>query len=219
MEEKKHSLREKKFARTKIALMQEFVKRLAATRFEAISIREVCEAVEVSEGTFFNYFPQKIDVLYYFTQMHTLKVVWETYRRTKTGSYIALIETAFQALFEDFNNPNIVYEIIASLVGQKQDPVRMSISVLEKMYAFPGCKGIEKIAEPSVMFEDFFKECLQKAIQYKELPAGADIDAIVVSLKTILCGTPLALKIKNFPHTKQHFQRQLEILWKGIKGK
>ncbi|NLE65671.1 MAG: TetR/AcrR family transcriptional regulator, partial [Elusimicrobia bacterium] len=60
------SLREKKFVKTKVSLMQEFMKRLKSTRFSEISIKEVCETVEVSESTFYNYFPQKVDVVCYF---------------------------------------------------------------------------------------------------------------------------------------------------------
>jgi len=59
MKEKEYPLREKKHARTKITIMAAFIKCLEKTRFEDISIRQICKSVEVSEGTFFNYFPRR----------------------------------------------------------------------------------------------------------------------------------------------------------------
>ena len=72
---KEYSLRERKHARTKIAIMNAFIERLEKTRFDDISIRQICKSVEVSEGTFFNYFPEKIDIINYYMNLMFLKVV------------------------------------------------------------------------------------------------------------------------------------------------
>ena len=54
--ETRYSLRERKYAKTKISLANAFMERLKTKRFSDIAIKEVCENVEVSEGTFYNYF-------------------------------------------------------------------------------------------------------------------------------------------------------------------
>ena len=77
MTKREYSLREKKHARTKIALMSSFIERLRNSRFEDISIRDVCKSAEISEGTFFNYFPEKIDVITYYVNLMTMKVIWK----------------------------------------------------------------------------------------------------------------------------------------------
>ena len=217
MEKKEYSLREKKFARTKVALMSEIIRRMENTRFDAISIKEVCDSVEVSEGTFFNYFPQKIDVLYYFIQLHAIKLLYDTLSRTKPGSYIAFIENLFANLFADMNNPYIVYEIISALIGQKQEPKEVEISVLEKIYSYPESEGIDRVPVPSTMLENIFKEYLEKAVANKELPEKTDIAEVVLTLKSLMVGIPLGLKIKNFQYCGEHYSRQLKILWTGIK--
>jgi len=79
--EQDYSLREKKFVKTKVSLMQAFMSRLKTTRFANISIKEVCESVEVSEGTFYNYFPQKVDVVYYYKSLVSVKIAWEINRK------------------------------------------------------------------------------------------------------------------------------------------
>ncbi|MBU1086114.1 MAG: TetR/AcrR family transcriptional regulator [Candidatus Omnitrophica bacterium] len=214
----KYSLREKKSAKTKIALMREFIKRLEHTRFEDISIRQVCASVEVSEGTFFNYFPKKIEIVYFCMQLHAVKVVWTAYDKVKTNKSYDLICRAFQVLFEEFNNPYLVYEMISSLIKEKEDPHEFKISNAEKYYAYPELKGIEEIISPGDCLDLFFKECLQKAIINKELPKSIDINNVCVALKTIMVGTPMAVKFKNFHTSSEQMARQLKTLWIGLGG-
>lgn len=57
------SLREKKYAKTKLALLDAATERIGEKTFDAISVKELCEQAEVSEATFFNYFPKKQDLL------------------------------------------------------------------------------------------------------------------------------------------------------------
>ena len=46
------TLREVKHARTKLDIANAFVRRLRTSRYEEISIRELCRSVEISEGRF-----------------------------------------------------------------------------------------------------------------------------------------------------------------------
>ena len=39
-----------------------------------MSIKEICEEVQISEGTFFNYFPKKNDILNYFIALWSIEV-------------------------------------------------------------------------------------------------------------------------------------------------
>jgi len=211
-------LREKKSAKTKIGLMREFMRRLETTRFEDISIRQVCASVEVSEGTFFNYFPKKIEIVYFCLQLHSVKVVWTARQAVKTSKAFDLINRAFQALFEEFNNPYLVYEMISSLIGEKEDPHEFKISDAEKYYAYPELKGIEQISAPGDCLDLFFRDCLAQAIKNKELPKNIDINNVCVALKTIMVGTPLAVKFKNFHTSSEHMARQLKTLWIGLGG-
>lgn len=70
------TLREKKFARTKLALMRAAVARLRVKSFNDVTVKELCEEAQVSEATFFNYFPKKDDVLRYFIQIWMVEVTW-----------------------------------------------------------------------------------------------------------------------------------------------
>ena len=50
-------LRERKRARTRIALVEALLERLVERPLDAIQVAELVEAVDISPATFFNYFP------------------------------------------------------------------------------------------------------------------------------------------------------------------
>ena len=53
---KKIGLRERKSAKLKLGLAETLVELLEQRPLEEISVRELCEAHEISEATFFNYY-------------------------------------------------------------------------------------------------------------------------------------------------------------------
>lgn len=210
----KYSLRERKHARTKIAIMNAFIERLGKAPFEDISVREICESIEISEGTFFNYFSEKIDIINYYARLLFLKIVWKTRNEVPPEKYFASIEAVFKNAAAELNNINLIYQIISVLIRQREKPKAIAISNIEKRLAFPDCDGIENI--PTIFIDDFFKNCVQAAIENGELPKKTNINDVLVSLMTILTGTLLATKFTNVKGRAYHYMRQLHILWECL---
>ncbi|MBF0494045.1 MAG: TolC family protein [Candidatus Omnitrophica bacterium] len=212
----KYSLREMKHARTKIALMNAFIERLQALRFDDISVQDICKKVEISEGTFFNYFPEKVDLINYYRHLFFTKIVWMAKQDVPEGHYLELINTAFKKMGDESEkqNINMVHQIISVMIVQTKKPKAVHISDVEKRLAFPDCKGIEKI--PSVFIDVFFRQCLERAEESGELPKNTKIDDLQISLLTIMSGTLLAAKLQNVKNRKYHYMRQLQLLWKGL---
>jgi AcrR family transcriptional regulator len=214
MQAKEYSLREKKHARTKIAIMNAFVERLRRSRFDDIAIREICRDLEVAEGTFFNYFPEKTDVLGYYLYLTTMKMIWQSRKSTPAGKYLPLIDSVFAQLSDELNNNNVAYRIISVLLVQSERPKRIVVSELEKKLAFPDCPGIE--GTPAMILDEWFKECVISAQKKGELPARANVDDVVVSLMTIIAGTLLATRFSDNNSLGYHYMRQLQSFWRGM---
>jgi len=211
-----YSLREKKSAKTKIALARAFVERLKTTRFADISIKEVCESVEVSEGTFFNYFPQKIDIVFYYKTIIGLKITWDVIQAGQDAKPLQVIERIFDLIAESIEHPYLFYEFISIFTAEKQKPKQMELTPPEKKYAYPDLPGIEEV--PVVAVEETFITLVGAAQADGQIERGITPDEILMTLMTILIGTPLAIDIDNFSSLSKEFRKQLSLLWKAIGG-
>ncbi|MFA5116174.1 MAG: TetR/AcrR family transcriptional regulator [Candidatus Omnitrophota bacterium] len=211
---REYSLREKKSARTKIAIMNAFMERLKDKRYEDISIREVCLDAEVAEGTFFNYFPEKIDILSYYLYLMTSKMIWKAGAKASASGYLALVESLFKQLSEEWSNSNLAYQILSVLIAQSKRPKKILFSGFEKKLVFPDCPGIEET--PSVILDEWLRVCVIQARKSGELSPKINVDDVVVSLITIITGTLLALRFENVNKCGYHYRRQLHDLWRVL---
>jgi len=214
MKNKEYSLREIKHGKTKIAIMNAFIKLLEKARYENISIKQLCKSVEVSEGTFFNYFPEKIDIINYYVRLIFMKVIWKAKKDAPKGKYLALLNAVFARMAEEMSNANIMYQLISVMVNQQERPKGISISKIERKIVFPGYAGIDDI--PSASPDDLFREYLKGAVSNGELPKNTQINDAVVYLTAIMVGTLLAGKFEHLENKGYHYKRQLDFLWKGL---
>ncbi len=209
-----YSLREKKSARTRIVIMNAFMELLKHKRYEDISIKEVCRGAEVAEGTFFNYFPEKIDVISYYLHLMTSKMIWQAAVDAPKGGYLAVIDRLCDQLAVEWSRNNLAYQILSVLIVQSERPKDVAVPGLEKRMVFPDCPGIEEV--PSVHLDEWFRSCVIQARDNGELPSKTDVDDVVVSLTTIITGTLLAIRFGKMNKCGYHYARQLEALWRGL---
>ena len=69
-------LRQRKFARTKLALLDATLESLRSRSLDEVRVADLCAAADISPASFFNYFPQKADVLVYHVQLWSLEIAW-----------------------------------------------------------------------------------------------------------------------------------------------
>ncbi|SFV61030.1 hypothetical protein MNB_SV-13-1376 [hydrothermal vent metagenome] len=107
--------RQKKYAKTKIALLHALLKELEKKSLSEIMIKELAYITEVSEPTFFNYFDSKNDMLVYFIQLWSIDMnALAQSSELKCHSYILTIKDVFkQSSLQIVNHPQIILEIIA----------------------------------------------------------------------------------------------------------
>ncbi len=216
MPETKYSLREKKCAKTKIALARAFQERLKSMRFSDISIKEICSAVEISEGTFFNYFPNKLDLARYIQKILLLKIAWEVRQKESKLDALRMVEYVFDRMAAEMGDPFLFYEIISLYTVEKiKFKEGKALDRVEKYFAFPECDGIENVKVVSI--ESLLLELIIKAQEGGLVSRKIAATNILNNLMAILVGVPLTIQMEAFSNLDKLYRNQLMLLWKAVK--
>src|SRR5690606_34826190 len=170
-------LREKKYARTKLALMRAAVARLRVKSFNDVTVKELCEEAQVSEATFFNYFPKKDDVLRYFIQIWMVEVTWEARQSVGADSGLRFIEALFDIMGRELGEcPRIMLEVISFMTLDREGagcPFSSELSLAERLQAFPEMDCASSV--PCQKLDQVLAQPIQRAAAQGELPADANI--------------------------------------------
>jgi len=212
----KPSLRERKFARTRLALAQATTNHLEAAAFETLSVKALCERVQISEATFFNYFPRKDDLIVYLDHLWTLELNWYGQQAARQQQGLAVIEALFRyTAIQIQKKPGLMGEIIAHEARTRERQAGPAITLAERMLAFADLEGIEHLPDDSL--ETLLRNALQSAIDAGELPGNTAIAAAMVALVSIFYGVPLAMQHGNSAAIGAMYRQQLVILWEGLR--
>ena len=210
------SLRERKFARTRLALAEAASGHLEAASFETLSVKSLCERVQISEATFFNYFPKKDDLIVYLDRLWTLELNWYGEQAMQQQQGLAVIEALFRyTSIQIQKKPGLMGEIIANEARSRERHSGPDISLAERMLAFSDLEGIENLSDDSL--EALLRGSLQMAIEMGELPENTVISVAMVGLVAIFYGVPLALQHSNPAAIAAMYRQQLELLWEGLR--
>lgn len=217
---KKHniSLRERKHAQTKVALVQAVMEQLKEKRLKDISVKEVCETIPISEVTFYNYFPKKTDVLLYIIQLWAIEIGWYLQKWESEKSNLEIIEAFFEHVASQIGrHPQVLNEAMGAFVQKREEPCFEDISVAEKLLAFPKLPGIETIQPPKKSPKDRILEpYIQKAIELGELPKTTDLEIMTNILASMLIGGLMRTRDIEPIQLKATYQTMLRLLWKGL---
>ena len=215
------SLRERKFAQTKVSLARAFRERLREKRLQDISVKEVCDTLPISEVTFYKYFPEKTDVLVYLLQLWHYEAVWRLRRWEREKTNLEVIEAWFKFGEEQLEAyPAATGEIISFIMKEKGRLKFSEISVAELLFAYPDLEDIEKIEVPAEHHDDrcFMLPYLYKAIEHGELPSGTDVEMVADMLDAIFIGSQLTLREESPQKARKVSSLLLKYLWQGIRS-
>jgi len=213
---KKPGLRERKFARTRLKLADALVKRLEKATLDEIVVRDLCDDVEISEATFFNYFPRKVDLLDYYTQLWMLDLSWRCQNSEQKG--LAAVSTTFDLMAQAFQKQSgVMSEIIGrqALEREKREPPEVGLA--ERMIAYPEHQGIEALPVGGV--DRAWLPALEQAIRSGELPPNSHMPTLMVGLASIFYGVPLVLRQSNVSAIAGMYSQQLQLFWAGVRAK
>ena len=215
-ENSRPSLRERKFARTRLSLAEAATRHMEAASFETLSVKALCERVQISEATFFNYFPKKEDLIMYLDRLWTLELNWYGQQVTEQQQGLAVIEALFRyTAIQVQKKPGLMGEIIAHEARAREHQEGPAITRAERLQAFQDLDGIEALPDDSL--EHLLRNALQSAIEGGELPANTAVPAAMVGLVSIFYGVPLAMQHGNAAAIGAMYRQQLSILWEGLR--
>jgi AcrR family transcriptional regulator len=211
------SLRERKFARTRLALAEAATNHLEAAAFESLSVKALCDRVQISEATFFNYFPRKEDLIVYLDRLWTLELNWYGKQASAQQQGLAVIDSMFRyTAIQIQKKPGLMGEIIAYEARSRERHSGLDITTAERMMAFSDLPGIVDLADDSL--ESLLKDSLQKAINLGELPENTAMATAMVGMVSIFYGVPLAMQHGNAAGIGAMYRQQLAILWGGLRA-
>ncbi len=213
----KLSLRERKFARTKLGLLHAALERIEQRPLDEISVKELCAAAEVSEATFFNYFPKKADILTYHTQLWSLEIAWHLAASEAPPSGLAAIAEIFRLAARKIQaQPGVMGEVIAHQARNRSRQRTGEPGRAERLLAFPQLAGMDRFTASGM--DQLLSHHLQTAIDRGELPANTHVRSAMVGLVALFYGVPLGLAHSQPQAIGSAYQYQLNVLWTGIRA-
>jgi AcrR family transcriptional regulator len=211
------SLRERKFARTRLALAEVVTHHLENAPLEALSVKALCERAQISEATFFNYFSKKEAIVVYLDKLWSLELNW--YGKQAAGQHkgLAVIEAVFRyTAIQIQKKPGLMGEIIAHEARERTRAPRPDITPAERAMAFRDLAGIEQLEDDGL--ELLLTKSLQQAVDQGELPANTLISAAMIGLVSIFYGVPLAIQHTHPANVAAMYRQQLALLWAGLRS-
>lgn len=210
-------LRQRKFARTRLALARVLADALAETAFDEISVKRLSRSAEVSEATFFNYFSRKQDLMAYLAHLWMLELGWHMRAAVSESRGLGAVNRLFDEVARTCaNRPRVLAEILAWIVRGGSLDTGLEISALEKQLAFPEHEGIDSV--PIKGIDAWLAPQLEAAITLGELPENTLVPLLLATLLSILFGAPLTLLASDPARINSMYRQQLALVRAGLKS-
>ena len=217
-------LRERKQSKTRLAIFDASQKLLSEKSLAKIKVEEICEQVDISRGTFFTYFTRKVDIIIYSIRLWSIEIGWQVSKTPRKDLGLPFINFLFKKMAQGMKESPIFWtELMALKVSEPRTIHRLNqnkislVTKADRLLKFPDKQGIENIPEGTIV--TYFKENIGIAIEKKELPRDTDIDTTLISLTSLLYGTPMMLAgFTDFSTLPEEYDRQLNILWTGLRA-
>lgn len=203
-------LRERKYAATKAALTRAVAVRLKHQSLEEIAVKEICAEAQVSEGTFFNYFPTKAAVVGYRVQLWSIEAQWSmAHCLTAGGTHLEAVRILFDTAAQgEETTPGIMREV---LIYQARHTLAFSpLTRAEYALHFGEQAGIEAIQAEGL--QQMLAAHLIAARRAGEVAPHLDLEAFIVTLMGVFFLTPVLLQSSQSGSVRDTYRRQLDIL-------
>ncbi len=216
------SLREKKYAKTKLAILQEVVNHIeSGNYFDDLSNKEICRRIEISEGTFYNHFPQRIDIFKYLFKLWEIEIRWHVKKeKPRLRGLMYLKEVSVVKHLCKNKNAKVLSQVLSIVAKQGVEFAGIISSDAEVYLAFPNYDGILDIQRNSHMLQIYIDH-LEIAKKNSEVDPGLDSEAAAYAMLGV--GISSIIFLKNEENIEEKIQKNsdwhMDIILEGIKMK
>jgi len=209
--------REIKTAQNKQTILNHLLARMHNEAFDKIKISDLCTDANISQASFYNYFPQKSDILVYYIQLWAVEMHWQIFIEKKLLGLTA-IDALFNLTAETCaSQPQLMAEIVAFQAKSLKKIKATPLSKADKLVAYPDYQGIE-----TLLVEDLpalLSINIQQAMEAKELPRSSDVATLIVSLSATFFSVPIMFNQSPLADIQAAYQQQLSLFRLGAVSK
>ena len=210
-------LRQRKFARTRLNLARVLADALGQQSFDEVSVKQLCRSAEVSEATFFNYFPRKQELLSYLVHLWVIELGWHVQKATEELRGLAVVDALFAEVARTCESrPGVLAEMLAWIARGGSLDSDLQIGELEKQLAYPDLDDIGSI--PVKGIDAWLLPPLEAAISNGDLPENTLVPLMLTTLLSVLFGVPLTLLASDPTRIATVYRQQLALLLAGIRA-
>lgn len=134
----KFPLRQIKFVRTRNSVLKSTTHLLKEKEFDEITVDEICQRSHISRGTFFNYFPQKNHIFYYYVRIFTIKMVQRMQHWDEAMTFKEQMQQIYTWFDEESQYPDFVKFYIYYLLEDGTSNNNIKLTEAEFVYFFTG---------------------------------------------------------------------------------
>lgn len=157
--------------------------------FEEITVDEICQRSEISRGTFFNYFPQKSHIFYYYMRIFTIKIMQRMRHWDVDMPFKEQMAHIYKWFDEENQFPNFVSSYIDYLLEEGSSHNKIKLTEAEFVYFFTGIETEEDYEYyNNLTIEGIIKEIGIKAKERGEISASLSDDYVAKVFLIILVG-------------------------------
>ncbi|ATF14752.1 TetR/AcrR family transcriptional regulator [Brevibacillus sp. HB1.2] len=203
------SLREKKKAKTKFALLDAALELIGDGSFRNVLVDDICERAEVSKVTFFKFFPQKEELLIYYMSIWQAECFVEL-RSTGKRGWEAVRHIFAKVTCDSEKQPGIMLSLISFLAEQKMHPCVPLLSDAELYLRFP--EEEEREAIRATDLHEMLQTCVQEAAEDGQLALHLSEEEAVILLFSIFYGAYLTAHLFHVSDYMAFYELHLKSL-------
>jgi len=218
---KEISLREEKFAFTRLSILNSTLSQLKSSPLEKLDIEAIYHSLKISRRTFFNYFPQKSYIMHYLLSVWVYEISLEFEKIKDEHNGLELLHE-FIGLFNCKlkEDTHVSKELIRQLFNMKLSDIEeiQPFNKTEKLMI--GLPAEHEIPSP-YSFNHIIEFAINKAIKENQLPLDTSVNEFCMLIQSLILGTLQILLLNNHDlkttnHFKTFIDKQLNIYINGI---